>query len=398
MGFWKSISGVICAEITSAVPAEALTAANAMGISLFDVTYTDDLTVIVHLNRSDYAALCGLLERRGERIRITGKHGMYWKAKTLIRRPVFLVGMIFLLLLVLYLPSRIFFVRVDGNSSVPERLIIAKAEACGIRFGASRREVRSERMKNALLEAIPELQWAGVNTSGCVATISVKERSVTEKTQSKHSVGSVVAIRDGIIRQCTVLRGNSLCKVGQAVKEGQVLVSGYTDCGLSIKATCADAEIYGETRRDLQVITPLASEVRSDAHNVKTRYSLLIGKKLIKLFKDSGISDTTCVKMYKENYLTLPGGFQLPIAVVEEQIYDYMPSSASSANTDDYTWMQHFSADYLSSLMVAGEITDADVSVDLLDNCCYFYGEYTCYEMIGRVQSEEIVKGNGKSN
>ena len=39
------------------------------------------------------------------------------------------------------------------------------------------------------------------------------------------------------------------------------------------------------------------------------------------MFKDSGISDTTCVKMYSEDYLTLPGGFRLPVALVTDTYY-----------------------------------------------------------------------------
>ena len=89
-------------------------------------------------------------------------------------RPVLLAGLGILFLLAMYLPSRVLFIRVEGNMQIPDRQILAAAEECGIRFGASRREVRSEKVKNALLSSVPQLQWAGVNTAGCVATISVR--------------------------------------------------------------------------------------------------------------------------------------------------------------------------------------------------------------------------------
>lgn len=44
-------------------------------------------------------------------------------------------------------------------------------------------------MKNALLSAIPELQWAGVNTYGCRAVISVRERTLPERKPEPENRG-----------------------------------------------------------------------------------------------------------------------------------------------------------------------------------------------------------------
>ena len=140
--------------------------------------------------------------------------------KGLLSRPVLLGGMGLLLAASLYLPSRVLFIRVEGNSVVDTREILAAAEACGIRFGASRREVRSEKVKNNLLEKVPDLQWAGVNTAGCVATISVRERQITAEEQAEEAVTHLVAARDGYIVSTTVTQGTPLVQVGQTVRAG----------------------------------------------------------------------------------------------------------------------------------------------------------------------------------
>lgn len=399
MGVWKSVAGVMRLELTSASPADMLTAINRLGIMLFQVRHTGNLTVEVSLYRRDYEALIKLLERRGEHWKDIQKSGLYWTFRRMFRRSLLLSGMALLLFLVLFLPTRVYFIRVEGNQTVPTRLIIAKAEECGIWFGATRREVRSERMKNALLEAIPELQWAGVNTSGCVATISVREKSTAEQnTQTKKGVGSIVAIRDGIIRECTVLKGNPLCSVGQAVKAGQVLISGYTDLGLSIQATRAEGEIFAETLREIDAVTLSNPSQRGEVAKKERKYSLLIGKKLIKMFKDSGISDATCVKMYEKSYLTLPGGFQLPVALVCEEWYYYSTETVQTTDSETFAWMHGFSTDYLGSHMIAGQILHSDVQTEVLDGICRLRGEYACLEMIGRIQSEEIIGKNGTND
>lgn len=398
MGILKSMAGLIRVELTSADLAASFGAISDAGIVLYDSKQLSDLTARVTVLRRDYTKLCRICEKRGDSLRISSRNGIYWTLKGLLRRPVLLMGLVFLLLAAFYLPSRVFFVQVEGNNTVAAKRILEAAEEAGIRFGALRREVRSEKVKNALLEAVPELQWAGVNTYGCVARISVRERSVSENQQEDNTVGSIVAVRDGIITSCTATKGNMLCSIGQAVTEGEVLISGYTDCGIYIRAAQAKGEIYAQTRHELGALMPgnLFERVKNTAE--KKKVSLIIGKKRIFLWKDSGISDTICGRMYEEYYVTLPGGFCLPVALAVETIsvweYEAKEIPAETASRI----LSEFAEDYLKGQMVAGSILSSDTDLQLMRDCYELAGEYVCTEMIGRLQREEIGEYNGKSD
>lgn len=396
MGILRSLSGNIRIRITAASPAETLSGILAAKIPLFDIQHVDDLTVQAVIDRKNLSKLVALIERRGERLEIQKRQGFYWGIKSLLYRPVLIFGLLLLAVLTVFLPERILFVQVEGNQKIETSRILDCVEDSGMFFGASRRQIRSEKVKNALLGSVPELQWAGVNTYGCVAIITVKERSVPEDTEIKNGVCSIVAAKDGVILSATVLRGNPLCKVGQAVKEGQVLVSGYTDYGTRIKAERADAEIFAQTKRALQAVTPVQTAVRAEISRQNARYSLLIGKKLINFYKDSGISDSSCAKMYSVRYLTLPGGFALPLALVTEQLTYYQQDTVAAANEENFDWLQNYAKSYLQSVMIAGNILKAGEILDVQDGVCILNGEYACSEMIGRIRSEEILQENGK--
>ena len=318
MDFWASIGGTLTVCFMSAVPEEMLTYLNNAGIALSDIAFPKPMTAQFHIRRSQYKIARRLLEKKGIQLDIIRKVGLYWYFMRLTERPVLILGSILFLFLSLYLPGRIFFVQVVGNDSIPQQLILEQAESCGICFGASRREVRSEKMKNALLYRIPQLQWAGINTSGCVATITVKEREMQPKPSEVKPAGNLIAIRDAIIQECTVYQGTQLCRVGQAVRAGEVLVSGYTDCGIAVKFSRANAEIYGQTMRQYDVVTLTCTATRGEIARKETYYTLQIGKNLINFFSDSGISSSSCVKMYSKQYVTLPGGFLLPVALITQ--------------------------------------------------------------------------------
>jgi similar to stage IV sporulation protein len=365
------------------------------GIPLFRVQNQDMITVFVWLRRRDLSKLKGVAEHQGAKVKIIQQKGIYWMFASVFRRPIMVLGISFIMLLSWWVPTRIFFIQVEGNTAVPDKLILEKAAQCGIAFGANRREVRSEKMKNNLLAALPQLQWTGVNTYGCTAVISVRERSKQEQTSPNIGVCSVVADRDGIIYSCTVTNGNQLCAIGQAVRAGEVLVSGYTDCGIKIQATRARAEIFAQTVRQLTVISPLDYAQKGEIYETVKNFSIIIGKKRINFSKDSGISDPTCDKMYSQYYCVLPGGFQLPISIAVEHRYRRQTNPVTTVSEFSQVCAEEFAQKYLSEQMLSGKVFGKLERLEIGDAVCTLRGKYVCIEMIGRERSEEIIKHNG---
>ena len=144
----------------------------------------------------------------------------------------------------------------------------------------------------------------------------------------------------------------------------------------------------------MAVTVPIKRTVRLRKTNQKTKFSILVGKNLIKLYKDSGISDARCVKMYSENYLTLPGNFQLPIAFVKETEIYYDTQSSVSSEDDTFSWVEAQAEEYLKENMVAGKILYTAPNIYLQEDVVFLEGTYSCLEMIGQNYSEEIIKGN----
>lgn len=398
MDIWQSFSGMVEAELTSANPVEALRAINSAGIELYDTRQVGDLTVHFRLRRQEYRKLLQLTQRRGERLRLSRKKGMYWSARQILRRPVLLLGISLLISLTLYLPGRILFIEVEGNQTVPSALIIERAEQCGIGFGSSRRTLRSEQIKNALLQAIPELQWAGVNTYGCRAVISVREKPVSAERGEGAEVSSIVASRDGVISEITVQKGNRVCSVGQAVKQGQVLISGYTDCGICIRATRAEGEVFANTKRSVDMKMPIEYEQKGEPIRQEEKYSFLIGKKQINFCKDSGIFTTSCDKMYSVKYITLPGGFQLPLAIVKETSIYYDTAVSAMDEKSAQTQIAGFADQYLLQSMTAGQILQRYETTEISDGFCNLKGQYICQEMIGKTRLEENLEHYGETD
>ena len=228
-----------------------------IGVSVYDLKYIHNLQATFRIYRKNLRMLTSIANKKGAAVQIKARSGLFWYIRRLIHRPVLIAGVILTLFLTAFVPNKILFIRVVGNERIQDRFILECAEQSGLYFGADRRTVRSEKLKNRMLESIPQLQWIGVNTAGCVAVISVQEREPDRESETDYAVSSIIADRDGVIVSCTGTKGNLLCKPGQAVKRGDVLISGYTDCGFSIRAEQAQGDVYAQTVRSLEVVSPI---------------------------------------------------------------------------------------------------------------------------------------------
>lgn len=398
MNLWKSMAGMVEVELTSADLSASLTAINRMGIEISSLQWKDDLTARFQLRRSCLSMLCAFTEKRGESLKVCRHRGIFRQLITAAERPVLVMGYLLLFILTLVLPTRILFVQTEGNESVPDRQILEAAERLGVTFGTSRRELRSEKIKNGLLSGIPQLQWAGLNTSGCVATISVRERTIPKDAEKEVAVSRIVAARDGYILSGTVEQGTGLFQPGQTVHQGQLLISGYSDGGFCIRAVRAQGEIFAHTNREICAVTPVGYIAREGEPKTKQKISLLIRKKRINLWNDSGISDTTCGRMYEEYYITLPGGFRLPVAICIDTYRTEKMICAVWQQEHISEQLSNFAQQSLRQQMIAGVIKSSSEQIIQKDGLFTLQGSYFCEEMIGREQPEQIGVTNGENN
>ena len=388
----------VCVELTSADIPGLLQTINAMGISISNLNITGDLTVRVTVSYRYFQKIERLVEKRGEEITILSKEGVYWFFLKWIQRPVIVFTVCLLLLSATIFPTRVLIVEVEGNELLPDNMILDAAKYAGICFGASRRNIRSEKVKNKLLDRMPELQWAGVNTYGCTAVISVRERSDERDDLKSYPVSNIVASCDGVITSITATNGTVLCNEGQVVKKGQVLISGYTDCGNFVMAECAQGEIFANTRHILTAVSSCEAAVRNESMEKQVYYSLCFGKKRINLYKGSGISDTSCVKMVKQYQLTLPGDYKLPLSLMKEEYTCHQVSVCRTGTTEAEKLVSDFSKQYIRSSGIARCINEVQETLERNKDLIVLNGIYSCIEMIGREQGVQIGDLHGKTD
>lgn len=397
MDLWNRISGVICLELTAADPEKILNRIAELNVEIWDIERDSQIQVRFQIQKNCLEQVDAIAEKMGASIREVRTDGLIYRLLAWKKRPAILLCLLILSILTLLLPERILFLDVVGNESIPTRLILESAAEHGLKFGADRRALRSEEIKNELLGELGELEWVGVNTYGCRAVITVRERG-TEPDIEQGEYCSIVAAVDGVVESIVMKRGNLLCQPGQAVSQGDVLVSGYTDLGICTRAIAADAEIYAVTMRSVCGALPSALQIRGDEIREEVRISVIIGKKRINFYSDSGILPATCGKMTYSLPLKLPGGDTLPVTLVIQHILWYNTINIVRSQAQAEEVLSEASERSVLETAVAGQILTRQTELVQESECVYLYGKFQCREMIARRDSGVYLEGDTKDD
>lgn len=360
-----------------------------LGIMIYDSEDLGKLTFSFRVPHRSRKALKEICEKRGDLLEISLLPGVFSSTKGILHRPILMIGIVLLLLFFLLLPTRVLFIKVIGNEQVPTERILDTLEQCGISFGCSRKRIRSNPIKNELLTYIPELLWAGVNTKGCIAEITVKEQKPPDLSDRAENF-SIVAAKDGIIERCSAVSGTLNCLPGQAVRKGQVLISGYENDGKILRPVAAAGEIYGKTMETWKAVTPAQVTKRGREQSRRKVIWLVIGKNRIKIYGKSGNDQSICGRMYAEYNWKLPGGYRLPVKLtVDEYLVTALTQEPKSAAASQ-PQLRAFARRLVKENMIAGQILAAEERVSQQNDLIVLEGRYLCSEMIGRIRQEQI--------
>lgn len=352
------------------------------GIPFWDILREDELNVSFRILRRDRKKMEPLALRAYCTAAAISEQGLPCLWKSARKRPCLLLGLLLSLFACFFLQGFVWVIEVQGTGQLHETQILRALEEEGVRFGTWTGDIHSQELKLKMLTKLPELSWLAVNRKGGKVTVLVSE-SEQRKAEENASAGHLVAAREGLITDYTVLEGMCLCARGETVQQGQLLVSGLEDYGLYLKAVRAQGEIYARTWRSGELICPEKQLQKVYTGREWTQVSLLAGNKRINLCGNSGILSATCDKMVSVREWKLPG-YRFPLALEYATYREYtlkeLPMEEESAKERLlFAWQNG-----LKEEMIAGSVESTLTELKQKDGCYILSAQSTCHEMIAR--------------
>jgi len=212
------------------------------------------------LTVSAYGAnrLVSLCRREGIALKRHALGGLPYLAKRYCKRAGLIVGCLLALFLLLVSERYVWDIRVSGNTSMSREEVVKELERCGFGVGTYIPDVDTTVLENRVLIASDQISWIALSLDGTVARVQVIERTERPPKEDSSRPANLIATADGQIETVELLRGNCVVRVGQAVRKGELLVSGvYDTANGGYRFTRAAGRILARTERTVCVEIPL---------------------------------------------------------------------------------------------------------------------------------------------
>lgn len=258
------------------------------GILLWDVSFKNG-AFVGKIGTKDFFKIRNIAFVTRSRIRIVRRRGLPFLLKQYQSRWPVIFGILLFAAIVNFTSTHIMSVDITGNERIPTELLRQQLDQVGVGFGKSVSGLTPDQIRNQMIVANNDIAWLGVNIRGSRVYIEITERLDTESvphvTEEKCNV---VAAKDGVIRRLEVKQGQTVVKKGDAVREGDLLVSGIMDSVYGgFRTVHAYGDIYAETEYAATREYPLKYTEREYTGRETARYSLRLMGREINLYPNS---------------------------------------------------------------------------------------------------------------
>lgn len=373
------LKGLVRAEICGAFPEAVLNLCAARGLVLWDMDCADEYRVRVSLHERELKELEAAAEKCMCQVRTLSLRGGS-RDRKLIKGRLWLIAFALLCAGLLFLSSLfIWEIEIRGCDSLSRGRVLRALEDCGVSEGSFWPSLSSDLVRSRMLIALPELSWMTVNVSGSRAVVLLMERTEKPEIYIESEASDIVAKSDGFVTDMSVLNGKPLVQPGQAVMEGEILVTGVMD-SLSgpPRLIKARASVEAETWHELTAVCPLESGEKTELKKRKLRFALKIGRNRINFYFSSGKDIDECDKLVEEYKLGVKGLFALPISLVKEELCYWQGEAPAKAEQEAMKERLYKSLE--SS--VDGEILSHGYSVSVSEGLLYVTLRAHCLENI----------------
>lgn len=258
--------GYLRVRVRMQKPQRSLSYLLSRGIRFFNIRAEDASTLTFCVSLRDRAAVSDVFALLQSRYRaecdfaFAGVPAFY---KRHAHRYGLLFGIVFGIFLLYLSTFFIWSVTIDTDSAALSDLeIYAALEKVGVHAGMSIFDLDERGMQTAFLKDNPAFVFAAFNRNGTDLVACLRARSLPPENQTRRAPSHVVAAAAGVIVSVKAPSGELLVAPGDAVEEGDLLVSG----ALSLKnggyrIVHSEATVVAQTFENFSVSVPISEEV-----------------------------------------------------------------------------------------------------------------------------------------
>ena len=263
--------------------------------------YPDGEKCIFTTSIDDYYKLKPIVKKTRPHIKMREKKGFPFMIGGVLKRQFFIAGIVLFAAVIMILGRFVWNIRLDGNYMNSNDTLYRYLRENGITYGTRISEIDCEELEAQIRRDFDNIIWVSAAVHGTSLDIDVRENQdetdygkVTETTLTTPS--DIVSLYDGVVYDIVARSGTPVVKKADAVKKGDVLISGKVVTLDEAYQPIKEENVYADG--DVRLLVEFSYNDILDRRYIKKEYSGHSYKSVdIRMF-----NFTMPFNMYNENY------------------------------------------------------------------------------------------------
>lgn len=357
-------------------------------IDIWDVK-CEDKAISGKIRAADFHKLRYVSRKTGTRVKIEEKCGLPFYLKAHIARVGIIIGAIFFIAFCSVMNRFVWCISIADSENYSREQIMEAAEKAGLHYGVPVSSFDEEKAARDIFRAFDGgLSYVKVNIKGSLAAVEFRDSKKKLTKQEKGEPSNIVADFDGIIISDETYQGVKNISKGNAVKKGDVLISGVVE-GIDSKPLYYEAKGKFTALRDSCCeIAVSTKDTVSRFESEKNYYSLIVfGFRLPLYFYEYPAVNG---REYTYRKYFQYDGFVLPFGTEKKTVVSFREENVTAEEALKLACVKYSETVY--DKYKNSNIVSDDIKINKERNAVTITGEYKTIDFIG--ESKPIIIEN----
>ena len=286
-------------------------------ITIWSLKRSSNIALTLNVRINEFKEICKIAKRTGCKLKIKNKRGLPFLLHRYKKRKIFLI-LLLLVVLIIGLSS-MFVWNVDISIEDNQELANIKEdiENAGLKTGILKSKIDPKEIINKIRLEREDVAWMGIELKGTNAIVKLVKADKAPEIVDENEYCNIVSNKTGIITKINAQEGTAAVKVGDTVKEGDVLINGWMEGKFTgVRYVHAKGEIEARVWYTKSKKIPYTLTETKETGNEENKYRIKFGNFQInfpKKYSKFKIYDT----IETESKIKLFSDFYLPISIIK---------------------------------------------------------------------------------
>lgn len=284
-------------------------------IGIWNLKRDKEINLKFNVGIRDFKEICKIAKKTRCKVKIERKKGLPFLLHRYKKRKIFVLLLIIIVALIMLSSNFVWNVEITEESNNVLENIEQDLKEAGLETGKLKSKINTKEIINKIRLEREDIAWMGIELKGTNAIVKVVKADKKPEIIDEEEYCNIVSDKEGIITKINAQSGTANVKVGDTIKQGDVLINGWMEGKYTgIRYVHAKGEIEAKVWHTKHKKILYNTTERRETGNIEEKYQIKFNNFKINLYKTLSkfeIYDT----IETENKFKIFSDFYLPISI-----------------------------------------------------------------------------------